>query len=44
MIIQKKRELWNLQPKKKCENISFNYDRTESDLSAVNENFLVQNN
>jgi hypothetical protein len=40
MIIQKKRELRNLQPKKKCENISFNYDRTESDLSAVDENAL----
>jgi hypothetical protein len=26
--------------KKICENISFNYDRTESDLSAVNENAL----
>jgi hypothetical protein len=38
MIIQKKRELRNLQPKKNVQNISFNYDRTESDLSAVDEN------
>jgi hypothetical protein len=27
-------ELRNLQPKKNVQNISFNYDRTESDLSA----------
>jgi hypothetical protein len=32
-------ELRNLQPKKKnVQNISFNYDRTESDLSAIDEN------
>jgi hypothetical protein len=33
-------ELRNLQPKKNLQNISFNYDRTESDLSAVDENAL----
>jgi hypothetical protein len=40
MSIQKKRELRNLQPKKNVQNISFNYDRTESDLSAIDENAL----
>jgi hypothetical protein len=33
-------ELRNLQKKKNVQNISFNYDRTESDLSAIDENAL----
>jgi hypothetical protein len=31
---------YGIYNQKICENISFNYDRTESDLSAVNENAL----
>jgi hypothetical protein len=42
MSIQKKGITESTTKKKMCK-ISFNYDRTESDLSATKTHFLIQN-